>query len=302
MHTWLKAAGSLALVASLAGCPNMSIQDLKAMLTQAGIELNVADRSGNKRMLTKADIKEVYVDGQKVAADKWTFENGQVKLLEVPKNAQFKLKVVLMDGTVLDNIGVNTADGKATTNKAVFVPNQAGTGFEQGAEGQTFEDAIKDFASQHEQDLLHRVTISLGMANLNNESLILLAHKKPGMQDMVELPDFAYDTDASGNVRFDVQLLNFFRDPNTHQLDQTALDGTIWTLLSEGGEDSVIATHFKITQTGLQLPDDTTQPPTLPAAQTVGAGGWSQIDTKTYASLEEAIATEHIQPAMAPQP
>lgn len=90
-----------------------------------------------------------------------------------------------------------------------------------------------------------------------------------------------------------MQVLNIFRNPNTHELDKTALANTTWTLLYLNEDDTVTAYHFKITQTGLQLENESTH--ALPEAQMVDSDGWSKVDAKTYASVEAAIEGERIQ-------
>lgn len=269
-------AGTVVLMMSLSGCTalgNLTASDIKSLLGEAGLSLNMTDKSGKARTVAKTDIKTVTVDGKPLSADKYDVVNGQIKLKDVEKNKKFKMKIELSDGTIMDNLDLDTAEGKV--NKATFVP---------GADGQmhSFDpnmDPEEAFKQQHAEDLLHRITVQLQQTGLTDSTLKAFGGKKSAEPTFHTLPDMAFDGTADGSINFDVQVLNLV-GPNASDI----LDTTFFVAVETGGQIKV--TKFKINKTDLQRQD--MQTGALPQAQTVASADIQVTSTQTFASMTEA--------------
>lgn len=289
-QTMVKLAGTVALVMALSGCDalmNLTAGDIKNMLADAGVSLQMTDKTGKSRTLAKTDIKAVTVDGKPLAADKYDVVNGQIKLKGMEKNKKLKLKIELTDGSIMDNLDLDTSDSKINNNKATFVP---------GADGKmhSFDPNVNPeeaFKKQHEEDLQHRITLQLQLSGLTDSTLKAIGGKRSNETMFHGLPEMAFDGTEAGDVNLDVQVLNMI-GPNASDI----LDVTWFVAFEVNGQIKVA--QFKVKKSDLQRQDPQTG--ALPLAQTVASADISVTNTQTFASMTEAKNQLHVEEPMDP--
>ncbi|MBM3269995.1 MAG: hypothetical protein FJZ01_20360 [Candidatus Sericytochromatia bacterium] len=201
---------ALALSLGLAGCnlTSAQIQGLVDKLVDVAVKIQVAGVDGKPRTLSKADIKQIFVDGKEVAADKFDVVNGQIKLKGVVErnSGQKPLKVVLQDGTVIDGADLDTTEGKENGNEASFIAGPGGRMTEVAA-GKSLDQAYRDQLAEARKS---GVVVKLGASGITSTTIEAVGVQRGGATSadpVYVLPATAYTATTDGGIVFDVRFL-----------------------------------------------------------------------------------------------
>ena len=215
----ISAFAALALSTSLqAGCNLTAAQiqqvvdtgkQLAQKLAEAGVKLQIADSSGKQVSLTKSDIKQVFLDGQELSPDKYDVVGGEIRFKDLlEKNSgQKAVKIVLKGGTVIDNVKIDTTEGKETANEARFIAGPGGRMTAVDA-GKSLEDAAKERLAEARKS---GVVVKLGIPGLNDATVEAIGVQAAGAAEgdpVFVLPRTAFSATPDGGIVFDVQFLS----------------------------------------------------------------------------------------------
>lgn len=291
---------ALLLAASLsAGC-NLSPGQIKQLVDQgkqiaqkladAGVKLQIADATGKQVALTKADVKQVFLDGKEVTSDQFDVVNGEIKfkdLLEM-NSGQKSVKVVLKSGLVIDNVKIDTTEGRASSTEAKFIAGPGGR-LSQVDAGKSLEDAAKERVAKARQS---GVVVKLGVSGLNDGNIVAVGFQAAGSgkdDPVFVLPRSAFRGTPDGGIVFDVQFLSVLTATAqaTGATDADIKDAD-WYVVHKTASGGFSLHHFNILKVLKQVNPETGE---FPEAQILDDAGAdfsepSYIDTyDTFAEL-----------------
>lgn len=295
---FLPAAPAWLLCASLAAGCNLSPAQIQQLvdqgkqiaqkLAEAGIKLQIADATGKPVTLTKADVKQVFLDGKEVPAEQFDVVNGEIKFKDLlEKNSGQKVvKVVLKNGLVIDNVKIDTSEGKPASTEAKFIAGPGGRLSAVDA-GKSLAEAARDRAVEARKS---GVVVKAGIKGLTNDNIFAVGVRGPNSGDddpVFLLPRSAFSATPDGGVVFDVQFLWVLaRSAEANGATEEEIKGAIWYVAHKTSAGFEL-NAFRLLK-GLQQPDPATGH--LPGMQVLHEKGTEFEllgEPQTYRTFEE---------------